>query len=120
MRHAVIMAGGSGTRLWPLSRAGRPKQLLDVVADEGGDGGAHSLLAEAFADATARFCVVSFDSDWLYPTAESRHLVHALNATGAPVSFVELQSPFGHDAFLLDSPGLTRVVDGFLRAGETA
>ncbi|WP_448627016.1 mannose-1-phosphate guanylyltransferase [Geodermatophilus sp. URMC 64] len=47
MRHAVIMAGGSGTRLWPLSRAGRPKQLLDVVAEPGG--GAHSLLAEAFA-----------------------------------------------------------------------
>ena len=46
MRHAVIMAGGSGTRLWPLSRASRPKQLLDVVAEEGG--GAHSLLAEAF------------------------------------------------------------------------
>ena len=47
MRHAVIMAGGSGTRLWPLSRAERPKQLLDVVDD--GAGGAHSLLAEAFA-----------------------------------------------------------------------
>ena len=47
MRHAVVMAGGSGTRLWPLSRGGRPKQLLDVVAGE--DGGAHSLLAEAFA-----------------------------------------------------------------------
>ena len=46
MRHAVIMAGGSGTRLWPLSRAERPKQLLDVVDD--GNGGAHSLLAEAF------------------------------------------------------------------------
>jgi mannose-1-phosphate guanylyltransferase len=46
VRHAVIMAGGSGTRLWPLSRAERPKQLLDVVAEEGG--GAHSLLAEAF------------------------------------------------------------------------
>ncbi|MGY1619673.1 mannose-1-phosphate guanylyltransferase [Geodermatophilus sp. SYSU D00691] len=46
MRHAVIMAGGSGTRLWPLSRAERPKQLLDVVAEPGG--GAHSLLAEAF------------------------------------------------------------------------
>jgi mannose-1-phosphate guanylyltransferase len=46
VRHAVIMAGGSGTRLWPLSRAARPKQLLDVVAEDGG--GAHSLLAEAF------------------------------------------------------------------------
>jgi mannose-1-phosphate guanylyltransferase len=47
VRHAVIMAGGSGTRLWPLSRADRPKQLLDVVAD--GAGGTRSLLAEAFA-----------------------------------------------------------------------
>ena len=46
MRHAVIMAGGSGTRLWPLSRAERPKQLLDVVARP--DGGPHSLLAESF------------------------------------------------------------------------
>ena len=50
MRHAVIMAGGSGTRLWPLSRAGRPKQLLDVVAD--GTGATRSLLAEAFARLT--------------------------------------------------------------------
>jgi mannose-1-phosphate guanylyltransferase len=52
VRHAVIMAGGSGTRLWPLSRAERPKQLLDVIADDAADGepggGAHSLLAEAF------------------------------------------------------------------------
>ena len=46
MRHAVIMAGGSGTRLWPLSRSGRPKQLLDVVADDTGT--VRSLLAEAF------------------------------------------------------------------------
>jgi mannose-1-phosphate guanylyltransferase len=46
VRHAVIMAGGSGTRLWPLSRAQRPKQLLDVVDD--GNGAARSLLAEAF------------------------------------------------------------------------
>lgn len=51
MQHAVIMAGGSGTRLWPLSRADRPKQLLDVISDHGG--GAHSLLAEAFARVTA-------------------------------------------------------------------
>jgi mannose-1-phosphate guanylyltransferase len=47
VRHAVIMAGGSGTRLWPLSRSQRPKQLLDVVADD--QGVARSLLAEAFA-----------------------------------------------------------------------
>jgi mannose-1-phosphate guanylyltransferase len=47
MRHAVIMAGGSGTRLWPLSRAARPKQLLDVLSG-GPDEAPHSLLAEAF------------------------------------------------------------------------
>ena len=62
----------------------------------------------------ARFCLISFDSDWLYPTAESRHVVHALNAVGAPVSFVELSAPFGHDSFLLDVPSLDRVVKGFL------
>src|SRR5436305_12212468 len=52
MRHAVTMAGGSGTRLWPLSRTARPKQLLDVLTGGAAarpDGAAHSLLSEAFA-----------------------------------------------------------------------
>ena len=60
MRHAVIMAGGSGTRLWPLSRTDRPKQLLDVVAGE--DGAARSLLAEAFDRVRA---VVPADCVWV-------------------------------------------------------
>ncbi len=77
------------------------------------------VLAKAFAGTRARFCLVSFDSDWLYPTAESRRIVHALNAAGAAASFVELSSPFGHDAFLLDAPDMNRIVDGFLRAGES-
>jgi homoserine O-acetyltransferase len=76
------------------------------------------VLANAFRETRARFCLVSFDTDWLYPTRDSRSIVHALNAAGAPVSFVELSSPFGHDAFLLEAPELNRVVDGFLRAGE--
>ena len=72
-------------------------------------------LADAFAGARdVRFCVISFDTDWLYPTAESRAIVHALNAVAAPVSFVELSAPFGHDSFLLDVPALDRVVRGFL------
>jgi homoserine O-acetyltransferase len=71
-------------------------------------------LADAFAGASARFCVVSFDTDWLYPTAESRSVVHALNAAAAPVSFVELKAPYGHDSFLLEVPALDRVVAGFL------
>ncbi|MEX0341393.1 MAG: homoserine O-acetyltransferase [Erythrobacter sp.] len=71
-------------------------------------------LADAFMGTDARFCLVSFDSDWLYPTAESRHVVHALNAAGAAVSFVELSAPHGHDSFLLDVPALDRVIGGFL------
>lgn len=76
-------------------------------------------LAKAFAGTKARFCLISFDSDWLYPTSESRRIVHALHAAGAAASFVELSSPFGHDAFLLDTPEMNRIVDGFLRAGES-
>ena len=86
----------------------RAMDYFDIAEEHGG------LLADAFKGSSARFCVVSFDSDWLYPTAESRHLVHALNAAGAPVSFVELSAPFGHDSFLLDVPALDRVVQGFL------
>ncbi|MFU7529677.1 homoserine O-acetyltransferase MetX [Qipengyuania sp. ASV99] len=71
-------------------------------------------LARAFAGTEARFFIVSFDSDWLYPTAESRHIVHALNAAGAKVSFVELSAPHGHDSFLLEHEQLDRVVKGFI------
>jgi homoserine O-acetyltransferase len=78
----------------------------------------NGALAKAFAATKARFCLISFDSDWLYPTAESRRIVHALNAAGAAASFVELSSPFGHDAFLLDAPEMNRIVAGFLGAGE--
>ncbi|WP_209349434.1 homoserine O-acetyltransferase [Pontixanthobacter sp. CEM42] len=84
------------------------------LAEEHAKDGQEGLLADAFAGTNARFCVISFDSDWLYPTAESRHVVHALNAAGAPVSFVELSAPFGHDSFLLDVPELDRVVKGFI------
>jgi len=86
----------------------RAMDYFDIAEEHGG------MLADAFAGAASRFCLVSFDSDWLYPTAESRHVVHALNAAGAPVSFVELSAPFGHDSFLLDVPALDRVVKGFL------
>jgi homoserine O-acetyltransferase len=72
-------------------------------------------LASVFGRATARFCLVSFDTDWLYPTHESRKIAHALNAAGLPVSFMEIAAPYGHDSFLLDVPALDRVVAGFLR-----
>lgn len=88
----------------------RAMDYFDLAEEYGG------RLADAFKGTKTRFCVVSFDTDWLYPTSESRAIVHALNAAGARVSFVELSSPFGHDAFLLNVPELNRVVDGFLRA----
>ncbi|WP_369026192.1 homoserine O-acetyltransferase [Qipengyuania sp. RANM35] len=86
----------------------RAMDYFDLAEEHGGK------LADAFAGTSARFCLVSFDSDWLYPTPESRHVVHALNAAGAAVSFVELSAPHGHDSFLLDVPALDRVIGGFL------
>ena len=89
----------------------RAMDYFDLAEEHGGH------LANAFRGSDTRFCLISFDTDWLYPTAESRSIVHALNAAGAPVSFVELSAPFGHDSFLLDVPELDRVVGGFLKAG---
>ena len=74
------------------------------------------ILANAFRDTKTRFCVVSFTSDWLYPTRESRQIVQALNAVAADVSFVEIESDKGHDAFLLEEPELFATISGFLNA----
>ncbi|MDE1467491.1 homoserine O-acetyltransferase MetX [Aurantiacibacter sp. D1-12] len=87
----------------------RAMDYFDLAEEAGGK------LADAFAGASdTRFCLVSFDTDWLYTTADMREVVHALNAVAAPVSFVELSAPYGHDSFLLDVPALDRVVKGFL------
>ncbi len=88
----------------------RALDYFDLAEEHGG------LLANAFRGTKTRFCLISFDTDWLYPTSESRAVVQALNAAGAAASFVELSSPYGHDAFLLDAPEMNRVIDGFLRA----
>lgn len=71
-------------------------------------------LAKAFQDSPVRFCLISFSTDWLFPTAESRTIVHALNANAAKVSFVEVESDQGHDAFLLDEPEFHKTLHGFL------
>ena len=88
----------------------RAMDYFDLAEANGG------TLANAFAKTGTRFCLVSFNTDWLYPTSESRAVVQALNAAGAATSFVELSSPFGHDAFLLENPELARIVAGFLAA----
>ncbi len=89
----------------------RAMDYWDLAEAHGG------ILANAFRGTSTRFCLVSFDTDWLYPTSESKTIVHALNAAGAPASFVELSSPFGHDAFLLETAGLDQVIAGFIGAG---
>ncbi|MBV7258956.1 homoserine O-acetyltransferase MetX [Erythrobacter crassostreae] len=86
----------------------RAMDYFDLAEEHGGK------LANAFEGTSARFCLISFDTDWLYPTSESRHIVHALNAAGAKVSFVELSAPNGHDSFLLPHDQLDRVVGGFI------
>ena len=73
------------------------------------------MLANAFSGTPTRFCLISFTSDWLFPTRESREIVHALNAAAANVSFVEVESDKGHDAFLLDEPEMFRTLAGFLK-----
>ena len=89
----------------------RAMDYFDLAAEHG------DVLANAFRGTSTRFCVVSFTSDWLYPTRESREIVHALNAVAADVSFVEIESDKGHDAFLLEEPELFATVRGFLGAG---
>ncbi len=88
----------------------RALDYFDLKADYGGK------LANAFVGTRTRFCVVSFTSDWLYPTHESKEIVRALNAVAANVSFVEVETDKGHDAFLLDEPVLFKTVTGFINA----
>jgi homoserine O-acetyltransferase len=92
----------------------RACDYFDLAADYGGS------LAYAFKGSKSRFCVVSFNSDWLYPTQASRAIVHALNAGGASVSFVDIETDRGHDAFLLETPEFIATSRGFLDAAARA
>ncbi|MGJ4858760.1 homoserine O-acetyltransferase [Labrys sp. La1] len=88
----------------------RAMDYFDLAAEYDGS------LAAAFRGTHTRFCVASFTSDWLFPTSASRQIMHALNAAGARVSFVEIETDKGHDAFLLDIPELFDMVRGFVGA----
>jgi homoserine O-acetyltransferase len=92
----------------------RAMDYFDLAADYGGS------LAQAFRGTRTRFCVVSFSSDWLFPTSDSRAIVHALNANGASVSFVDIETDKGHDAFLLDLPEFFATSRGFIDAAAKA
>jgi len=82
--------------------------------------GHEGRLANAFKGSRTRFCVVSFTSDWLFPTVENKAVVRALNAAAASVSFVEIETDRGHDAFLLDEPELYATIRGFLSSAAHA
>jgi homoserine O-acetyltransferase len=86
----------------------RAMDYFDLAAEHGGS------LPAAFPGSQPRFCIISFTSDWLFPTSESRALVRALNAVAANVSFVEIETDKGHDAFLLHEPELFATLRGFL------
>ncbi|MEX2628544.1 MAG: homoserine O-acetyltransferase [Tistlia sp.] len=86
----------------------RAMDYFDLAAEHGG------VLAAAFRESPVRFCVMSFTSDWLFPTSEAKRIVHALNSVAADVSFVECHSDKGHDAFLLIEPEFHETLNGFL------
>src|ERR1700722_8002171 len=88
----------------------RAMDYFDMAADHGG------RLVKAFGDHPPRFCIISFTSDWLFPPPENKSISHALNAVAANVSFVEIKTDKGHDAFLLDEPEMFDTVRGFLNA----
>ena len=71
-------------------------------------------LAEAFRDVRAKFLVLSYSSDWLYPPEQSEELVRALLRNGIDASYVEIQSDYGHDAFLLEVERLGELTRDFL------
>ena len=71
-------------------------------------------LVKAFSKTKAQFLVISFTSDWLYPTYQSRAMVQAMKKCGLDVSFVEIEAEWGHDAFLLPNERLTLLMKSFL------
>jgi homoserine O-acetyltransferase len=71
-------------------------------------------LSEAFQNHSTKFLIISFSSDWLYPTKNSKEIVIALNASGANVAFAEIKTDKGHDSFLVEEPEFLKTIKGFL------
>lgn len=88
----------------------RAMDYYDITSDYDGS------LTAALEGTDIKFCIMSFTSDWLYTTRESREMVRALNAVGAQVSFMEIDMDKGHDSFLLDCPEMFNIMAGFLNA----
>jgi len=86
---------------------------FDLVAD-------HGSLVDAFRGVRSRFLAVSYSGDWLFPTHHTKEIVRALQANGVVTTFCELQSEYGHDAFLLPDEQLAQAVSAFLRNAYAA
>ena len=76
----------------------------------------YGSLNKAFANVQSRFLVISFASDWLFTPAQSKAVVDALVTNGKDVSYCDVASPYGHDAFLLEPETLSSLISGFLNA----
>jgi homoserine O-acetyltransferase len=74
----------------------------------------HASLGDVFEPFEGRFLVISFTSDWLYPSYQSQEIVRALRGRVKDVAYVELPSSYGHDAFLVEAGEQSEVVRGFL------
>jgi homoserine O-acetyltransferase len=88
----------------------RAMDYFDLIKQYNGN------LSNAFKNSKTKFFIISFTSDWLYPTSENKEIVIALNASGADVGFIEITSDKGHDSFLLDTPDFLKSVKNFLEA----
>ena len=86
----------------------RAMDYFDLVKQFNGN------LSDAFKSSKVKFFVISFTSDWLYPTQENKDIVIALNAVGADVGFVEIDTDKGHDSFLLNVPDFLKTLKNFL------
>ena len=74
----------------------------------------YESLTDAVRNVKARYLIASYDTDWLFPTSQSRELTSALLGAGKHVSFIELPCPFGHDSFLIDIDPLKALATPFL------
>jgi len=86
----------------------RAMDYFDLTNNYKGD------LALAFKKTKCKFLIVSFTSDWLFPSSESRSIVKALNKTTSDVSYIEIESDKGHDSFLLEVPNFYEILAGFI------
>jgi homoserine O-acetyltransferase len=78
----------------------------------------YGKLEQAFANVLAKFLVISFSSDWLFPSHQSKAIVSALRRVGAEAIYTEIQTDYGHDAFLLESVQLSSLISNFLSHGR--